>query len=115
MAKYAVLMRYEVTTGLVIEANSEDEANEIAQQFEEHVHDAAVDTDAVKMSARIWGGGTVDIEVAVDDEDAEDLIDEWIDELESEDEDEYEDEDEDDSDESDDDEEEDEKSAAASK
>lgn len=86
MAKYAVLMRYEVTTGLVIEANSEDEANEIAQQFEEQVHDAAVDTDTVKMSARIWGGGTVDIEVAVDEDDAEDLIDEWIDELESDDE-----------------------------
>lgn len=98
MAKYAVLMRYEVTTGLVIEANSEDEANDIAQQFEEQVHDAAVDTDTVKMSARIWGGGTVDIEVAEDEDDAEDLIDEWIDELESDDEfedDEFEEDDED--------------------
>ncbi|MDJ1370623.1 hypothetical protein [Gulosibacter molinativorax] len=94
MAKYAVLMRYEVTSGLVVEANNEDEAIEIAQQFEERVHDGAVDADGIKVSARIWGGGSADVEVAVDEDDAEDLIDEWIDELES-DEDDFEDYDED--------------------
>ncbi|MGO1542772.1 MAG: hypothetical protein ACTHXA_00350 [Gulosibacter sp.] len=100
MAKYAVLMRYEIVTGLVVEAESEDEAVELATQFEERVHDTAVDTAAIGVSARIWGGGTVDLEAAEDEDDAEDLLEEWIDELDDMDdlldEDEYDDSDDDD-------------------
>ncbi|WP_140400572.1 hypothetical protein [Gulosibacter sp. 10] len=75
-------MRYEVVTGLVVEADSKDEAVELATQYEEAVHDSAVDVERIGLSARIWGGGTVDVEAADDADDAEDLIDEWIDELE---------------------------------
>ncbi|MFD2674142.1 hypothetical protein [Gulosibacter bifidus] len=83
MPKYAVLVRYEVISGLIIEADSEDDANAIARDFEATVHEETEGTDAVTITERIWGGGTISVEAAEDDDDAEDLIDEWIDQIET--------------------------------
>lgn len=83
MPKYAVLVRYEVISGLIVEADSEDDANAIARDFEATVHEATEGTDAVTITERIWGGGTISVEAAEDDDDAEDLIDEWIDQIET--------------------------------
>ncbi|PPG03042.1 hypothetical protein C5E06_11495 [Pseudoclavibacter sp. RFBI5] len=84
MPTYAVLLKYEVVSALVIEAESEDEAAKIANEFESEAHDAVEDTDDVRVSSRLWGDGTLEVQSASDDEAAEDLLDEWIDEIESE-------------------------------
>lgn len=102
MPKYAVMMRYEVVSALIVDADSEDEAEQIATDFEAAVHDAANDDGPVTLEARIWGNGDVDIEAAEDEDDAQERIDSWIDTIdwdEDEDYDDYdEDEDEDDDD-----------------
>lgn len=79
MPKYAVMMRYEVVSALIVDADSEDEAEEIATDFEAAVHDAANDDGPVTLEARIWGNGDVDIEGATDEDDAQERIDAWID------------------------------------
>lgn len=84
MPTYAVLLKYEVVSALVIEAESEDEAAKIANEFESEAHDAVEDTDDVRVSSRLWGDGTLEVQSASDEEAAEDLLDEWIDEIESE-------------------------------
>ncbi|WP_181028572.1 hypothetical protein [Pseudoclavibacter sp. RFBA6] len=84
MPTYAVLLKYEVVSALVIEAESEDEAAKIANEYESEAHDAVEDTDDVRVSSRLWGDGTLEVQTAADDEAAEDLLDEWIDEIESE-------------------------------
>ena len=84
MPTYAVLLKYEVVSALVIEAESEDEAAKIANEYESEAHDAVEDTDDVRVSSRQWGDGTLEVQTAADDESAEDLLDEWIDEIESE-------------------------------
>ncbi|PPF47024.1 hypothetical protein C5B85_01735 [Pseudoclavibacter sp. AY1F1] len=84
MPTYAVLLKYEVVSALVIEAESEDEAAKIANEYETEAHDAVEDTDDVRVSSRLWGDGTLEVQTAADDEAAEDLLDEWIDEIESE-------------------------------
>lgn len=84
MPKYAVLVRYEVISGLIIDADSEDAANAIARDYEATVHEETEGTEAVTITERIWGGGTITVEAAEDDDDAEDLIEEWIDQIETE-------------------------------
>lgn len=84
MPTYAVLLKYEVVSALVIEAESEDEAAKIANEYESEAHDSVEDTDDVRVSSRLWGDGTLEVQTAADDEAAEDLLDEWIDEIESE-------------------------------
>lgn len=85
MPKYAVLVRYEVISGLIIDAQSEDEANAIARDYEATVHEETEGTDTVTITERIWGGGTISVEAADDEDDAEDLIEEWIDQIETDD------------------------------
>ena len=78
MPKFAVMMRYEVVSALIVDAASEDEAEQIASDFEEAVHDRADDSGPVTLEARIWGNGDVDIEQAADEDDAQERIDSWI-------------------------------------
>ena len=108
MPTFAVLLQYEVVSGLVIEAESADEAARLASEFEAAAHEAIADAEGVRVSSRLWGDGTIEVEAADDDEAAEDLLDEWIvdldddsdeDDDDSEDEDSDEDEDEDEDDE----------------
>ena len=99
MPTYAVLLQYEVMSGLVIEAESDDEAARIASDFEAAAHEAIADSGIVRVSSRLWGDGTIEVEATETEDDAEDLLDEWIDDLdddEDEDDDELIDEDEDD-------------------
>ncbi len=96
MPKYAVMMRYEVVSALIVDADSEDEAEQIATDFEAAVHDAANDDGAVTLEARIWGNGDVDIEAATDEDDAQERIDTWIDTIDWDEDDDYEDYDDDD-------------------
>lgn len=108
MPTYAVLLQYEVVSGLVIEAADSDEAAKLASEFEAAAHEAIADGGAVRVSSRLWGDGTIEVEEADSDDDAEDMLDEWIEELDddeddSDDDDSDEDDDEDDSDEDDED------------
>lgn len=83
MPKYAVLVRYEVISGLIIDAQDEDEANAIARDYEATVHEETEGTESVTVTERIWGGGTITVEAADDEDDAEDLIEEWLDQIET--------------------------------
>ena len=105
MPKFAVMLRYEVVSGLVIEADSADEAERIATEFEQKIHDAVDDVEHVDSEVRIWGGnGTIDIEEADDADDAVDTLDEWLDEIDfgDEDDEDYDEDDDDDFDDEDD-------------
>ena len=106
MPKFAVMLRYEVVSALIVDAESVDEADRIASEYEETLHETQ-DADNVTVEARIWGNGSVDVEEADDEESAQDTLDEWLDEIdfdgEDDDYDEYDDEDDDDDDEDDDD------------
>ncbi|GGA59601.1 hypothetical protein GCM10011490_07090 [Pseudoclavibacter endophyticus] len=84
MPTFAVLLQYEVVSGLIIEADDEDQAAQLASEFEATAHEAISDSDAVRVSSRLWGDGTIEVEPADTEEDAEDLLDEWIDELDDE-------------------------------
>lgn len=115
MPKYAVLLKYEVVSGLFVEAENEDEAARIATEFETTTHELEHidDSGDVRIVTRLWGDGTLEPEEVEDYEEAEETIEAWIEEDESEDEDldgeddEFdEDDDESDDDESDDDEDE---------
>lgn len=106
MPKFAAMLRYEVISGLIIEAESAEEADRIASEFEEQLHDAASDAEGITVEARIWGNGTVEIEEAEDEEAAADLLDDWLDDIDFDEDDEDEDFDEDDEDEDEDDEDE---------
>lgn len=81
MPTYAVMLRYEVVSGLIIEAGSEDEAAQIATEFEAEANDAVGDTDAVQVSMRLSGEGTLDCQSAGDRNEAEDLLDDWLEDL----------------------------------
>lgn len=87
MPTYAVLLQYEVVSALVIEAENEQAAATIASEFEANAHEAVDDTDVVSVSSRVWGDGSIEVQAADDAEDAEDLLDEWVDDLDLDDED----------------------------
>lgn len=87
MPTFAVLLQYEVVSGLIIEADTEDEAAQLASDFEAAAHESIGDGAKIRVSSRLWGDGTIEVEAADTDEDAEDLLDEWIDELDDEDDD----------------------------
>lgn len=89
MPKYAVLLTYEVTSGLFVEADSEDEAARIATEFEATTHDLddADESGPVRIIARHWGDGTLEPEEVADFEEAEEVIESWIDEDEDDDDD----------------------------
>lgn len=108
MPKFAVILRYDIVSGLVIEAANEEEATERAIEFEAAAHDSVIDADDVAVSARVWGGESTYIAEADDDEDAEEIINDWIDDLEIDGDFDDEDFDEDDDDEDDSDEDDDE-------
>lgn len=108
MPTYAVLLQYEVVSGLVIEAADADEAARLATEFEASAHEGVGDQETVRVSSRLWGDGTIEVEQAQDEDEAEDLLDDWIDELDDDDEDADDDSDEEDSDEDADDDESDE-------
>lgn len=116
MPKYAVLLKYEVTSGLFLEAENEDEAVRLATEYEATTHEVD-DADGVRVITRLWGDGELEPAEVESFEDAEDIIDGWIEEDEDEDDDldgeddEFEgleDEDDDEDDDSDDDEDDDE-------
>lgn len=96
MPTFAVLLQYEVVSGLIIEADNEDEAAQLASEFEATAHESISDSDTVRVSSRLWGDGTIEVETADTEDDAEDLLDEWIDDLDVEDGDDSADDDEDD-------------------
>lgn len=81
MPKFAVMLRYEVVSGLVVEAETPEEADRIATEFEAAFHDAIDDTDGLAVEVRVWGNGTVDTEQVDDDDDAAALLDEWLDDI----------------------------------
>ncbi|WP_066078347.1 hypothetical protein [Pseudoclavibacter albus] len=80
MPTFAVLFRYEVTSGLVIEAKDEQEAVELATEFEFSANDAIEDADNVQIVRRYLDEVTAEPAEAESQDDAEDLLDEWIDE-----------------------------------
>lgn len=80
MPTFAVLFRYEVTSGLVIEAKDEQEAVELATEFEFSANDAIEDADNVQIVRRYLDEVTAEPAEAQSQDDAEDLLDEWIDE-----------------------------------
>lgn len=81
MPTYAVLLQYEVVSGLIIEADSEDEAAQLASEFEAAAHESIGDGANVRVSSRLWGDGTIEVEAAANDDEAEDLLDEWVEDL----------------------------------
>lgn len=119
MPTFAVLLKYEVVSGLIVEAENEDEAARLATEFEGEFHESIEDSDDVQVATRLWGDGTLELEEVEDADAGEDLIDEWVDEDEDEDEDldgeddEFDALEEDDDDESDDDEDDDDEDDAA--
>lgn len=80
MPTFAVLFRYEVTSGLVIEAKDEQEAVELATEFEFSANDAIEDAENVQIVRRYLDEVTAEPAEAESQDDAEDLLDEWIDE-----------------------------------
>lgn len=86
MPKYAVMLRYEVVSGLVVEAKDEDEAAMLATEHEANLHDSLEDTEEIEVVVRSWGGGDVEIEEAADADEAAELLDEWADDYEVDDE-----------------------------
>lgn len=80
MPTFAVLFRYEVTSGLVIEAKDEQEAVELATEFEFAANDAIEDAEKVQIVRRYLDEVTAEPAEADSQDDAEDLLDEWIDE-----------------------------------
>lgn len=82
MPKYAVMLRYEVVSGLVVEAKDEDEAVMLATEYEATLQDSFDDTDEIEACVRVWGDGDVSIEEADDADEAADLLDEWAEDLE---------------------------------
>lgn len=82
MPKFAVMLRYELVSGLVIDAENADEADRIATEFEAAIHDRVEDAEGIGVEVRIWGGnGTIDVEEVDDEEAAGELLDEWLDEI----------------------------------
>lgn len=81
MPKYAVMLRYEVVSGLVVEANNEDEAVMLATNYEATLQDSFDDTEQVEACVRVWGDGDVSIEQAENADAAADLLDEWAEDL----------------------------------
>ena len=77
MPKYAVMLRYEVVSGLVVEAKDEDEAAMLATEHEANLHDSLEDSEEIEVVVRSWGGGDVEIEEAADSDEAAELLDEW--------------------------------------
>ncbi|NLT27151.1 MAG: hypothetical protein GXX90_11025 [Microbacteriaceae bacterium] len=105
MPKFAVMLRYELVSGLVIDAENADEADRIATEFEAAIHDRVEDAEGIGVEVRIWGGnGTIDVEEVDDEEAAGELLDEWLDEIDfgDEDDDDYDEDDDEDEDEDDD-------------
>ncbi|MFD2758444.1 hypothetical protein [Gulosibacter faecalis] len=88
MPKYAVMLRYEVVSGLVVEAKDQDEAVMLATEYEANLQDSFDDTDEIEACVRVWGDGDVTAEAAADADEAADLLDEWADDLDLDDEDE---------------------------
>ncbi len=86
MPKYAVMLRYEVVSGLVVEAQDEDEAAMLATEHEANLHDSIEDSDEIEVVIRSWGGGDVEIEESADADEAAELLEEWADEYEVDDE-----------------------------
>jgi len=84
MPTYAVLLQYEVVSAVVVEAESEEEAARLANEFESRAHEGVEDDDRVRVSSRLWGEGSLEIAEAEDDEDAEELLEDWIDAIEEE-------------------------------
>lgn len=84
MPSYAVLVSYEVVSALVVEADSADEAAKIASDFESDAHDAVDDAARVRVWSRDLNDGEIDVELTRDEGAAEELLDEWLDELDEE-------------------------------
>lgn len=81
MPKYAVLLRYEVFSGLIVEAENQDEAVVRATEYEAALNDSAENTPIIDSYLRSWGDGEATCEAADDDDEAADLLDEWADDI----------------------------------